>query len=210
MKVDKYDKNGKKSGSVELPDAIFGGEINRDTIYMVLRTENRNRRQGTHKTKDFSEVSGGGKKPYSQKGTGNARQGSTRAPQFKGGAIVFGPQPRNYRIDLPEKVRKVGYLSILKARIQQNALCVVEDPEISAYSTKAIYSVFKNMGVVQRNTVTFLTDSDDQFLKKSMLNIPQVLYMNARRPMAPELYHSGQVVIAESALKYLTEKYGSQ
>jgi large subunit ribosomal protein L4 len=209
MKVKKYDRNGKETGTVDLPEDIFGGEVNRATIHALLRTESRNRRQGTHKTKNFSEVTGGGKKPYRQKGTGNARQGSIRAPHYKGGGISHGPLPRDYRIAMPEKMRKNGLISIFKTRINQNALCVIEDPEVNEFSTKKMYGIFKNMGVLPGNTVAFLSESEGIQLKKSLMNIAQVVFMNAKRMNAPELYHSSKVVLSESALKYITDRYKS-
>jgi len=207
MNVKKYDSSGKESGTVELPDSIFGGEINRVTLHAVMRAEARNRRQGTHKTKGFSEVRGGGKKPYRQKGTGNARQGSIRAAQFRGGFTVFGPLPRDYSIKLPEKQRKSGIQSVLQVRASQNAISVIDDIKMESFSTKSIHAVFKNMGLLPGNTFAYMADSDDNFLKKSMGNIANAVYVHARRPTVPEMYHSGHLVLSQSALDYIKESF---
>jgi len=207
MKVKKYDSNGKEAGTIELPEDIFGGEINRAVLYSLIRTENRNRRQGTHKTKGFSEVNGGGRKPYRQKGTGNARQGSIRAAQFRGGFTVFGPQPRDYSIKLPEKQRKIGLKSLFRVRANQNAISIIEDIKVAEYSTKKVHSVFKNMGLLPGNTVAYMSGDTSDFVTKSMYNIPNAVFVHAKRPTAPELYHAGHVVISESALEYIIGHY---
>jgi len=207
MNVKKYDSTGKESGTIELPDDIFGGEINKSVLYALMRTESRNRRQGTHKTKGFGEVKGGGRKPYRQKGTGNARQGSIRAAQFRGGFTVFGPLPRDYTIKLPEKQRKTGFKSVLQVRANQNSISVIDDIKLDSFSTRTINNVFKTMGLLPGNTVAYMADSDDNTLKKSMGNIANAVYVHARRPTAPEMYYSGHLVISQSALEYIKESF---
>ncbi len=203
MKANKYDVTGKAAGTVELPAGVFTEEFSKGSIYTVIRIENRNRRQGTHKTKGFSEVSGGGKKPWRQKGTGNARQGSIRAAQWRKGYTVFGPQPRDYSLRIPEKVRKLGMKSILSARASVNAVSVLENVKLDKFSTSAMFKIFKNMGVLPGNTVCFVSDSDDLMLKKSLMNIPGLVYVNANRLTAPELYYSGHLVVTEGALRQI-------
>lgn len=210
MKVAKYDNTGKKVGEVDLPDSVFAEQFSKGAIYTVIRIENRNRRQGTHKTKGISEISGGGKKPWRQKGTGNARQGSTRAPHWRKGATVFGPLPRDYSMRIPAKVRKNGIRAILSARANQSAISVIQDVEMNDFSTKTAHSIFKNMGLVPGNTVAFLSTSEEVKLKKSLSNLALVDYMSAKRMNAPELYYRGHLVITESALKFLEENYGTQ
>ena len=207
MKAEKFDHTGKKSGDVELAAGVFLEEFSKAAIYSVIRIENRNRRQGTHKTKGRAEVSGGGKKPWRQKGTGNARQGSTRAPQWRKGGTVFGPLPRDYSLKLPEKVRKNGLRSILSAKAVSGSVKVLNALKMDSFSTKNAYGVFKNMGLLPGNTVCFLDDTEDLKVKKSLMNIPGIQFVHVRRMTAPEMYYAGQIVISESAMKFLEENY---
>ena len=206
MKATKYDNKGKKTGEAELPAALFGDKFSKAAIHMVIRAENANRRQGTHKTKGRSEISGGGKKPWKQKGTGNARQGSIRAPQWRGGGTVFGPLPRSYRIDLPEKVRKAGIRSIFSSKAKDGAVSLIENVQADGFSTKAVFEIFKNMGMASESVVVVLGGADEQ-LKKSFANIPNIRLVSAERLTAPELYYAAQVVIAEPALNDLAARY---
>lgn len=207
MKATRYDRTGKKSGEQELPAELFSDKFSKAAIHAVIRAENSNRRQGTHKTKQRAEVRGGGRKPWKQKGTGNARQGSIRAPNWRGGGVVFGPQPRSYRIDLPEKMRIGGIRSILASKAAQGAISLLEDIKLEDYNTKAAFSVFKNMGFTNHALVVYVVSGEDEKLKLSLRNIPNVLLVNASRPNAPELYYAEQVVIAEGALKDLVARY---
>lgn len=207
MKAERFDLTGKKVGDMDLPAGVFTTEFSKAAIYNVIRIENRNRRQGTHKTKNFSEVSGGGKKPWRQKGTGNARQGSTRAPQWRKGGTVFGPLPRDYTLKLPEKMRKAGLAAILSARANAGAVKVLQDMKLEKFSTKSALGIFKNMGVLPGNTVCFLADTEDLMIKKSLSNLAAVQFVNVRRMTAPEMYYAGSLVISEAAMKYLEENY---
>lgn len=209
-KAQKYDKTGNSTGQVDLPESLFLPEVSHGAIHTVIRVENANRRQGTHSTKDFSEVRGGGKKPWRQKGTGHARQGSIRAPQWKGGGIVFGPKPRDYGIRIPDKQRKAGMRNILSKKAIDGSVAVLEDLSFDSFSTKQAYSIFKNMGAMPGNTVAFITDKNDQKLKKSVMNIPGLVWIHAERLTAPEVLYSGQVVISESAIDTLVKMYGKK
>lgn len=206
MKATKYDSNGKKSGEAELPAGLFGDTFSKAAIHAVIRAENANRRQGTHKVKGRSEVRGGGRKPWKQKGTGNARQGSIRAPQWRGGGVVFGPTPRSYRIDLPEKVRKSGIRSIFSSKAKDGAISVIADVQCSEYSTKAAFQIFENMGISNQSVVVVVAGADDK-LKKSFANIPNIQLVSAERLTAPELYYAAQVVIVEKTLADLATRY---
>ncbi len=207
MKAVKFDKSGKKQGETELPADLFNENFSKSAIYAVVRAEQANRRQGNHKTKERAEVSGGGKKPWRQKGTGNARQGSIRAAQWRGGGTVFGPRPRSYRIDLPEKVRRAGIRSIFSSKAKDGVVNLLEDFAVESFSTKAVFDVFKAMGFAKESSVVFVTSREDEHLKKSMSNIPNVRFISASRVTAPELYYASQVVIAEPALADLEERY---
>src|ERR1700716_702787 len=120
-----YDRDGKESGTVELPEAIFNAPVNEAVLHQAVRRQQANDRQGTHETKTRGEVSGGGKKPWKQKGTGRARQGSTRAPQWRHGGIVFGPHPRSYEQKMPRKQRRLALLVALSVKAQDGAVRVV-------------------------------------------------------------------------------------
>ena len=205
MKVERYDSSGAKRGTVELDAQIAPAEFSRSLIHEVIRAELSNRRQGTHKTKGRSEVSGGGKKPWRQKGTGSARQGSIRAPQWRGGGIVFGPRPHKYQIRVPEKVRKAGLRAIIGSKAAAGGIRVVEDLKVDGFRTRAIHEVLEKMGLIPHGSIAFVVDSDEAALKRSLGNIPYVRFIHARRPTAPELYYSTFVVVTESALGALKE-----
>lgn len=210
MKANKYDRNGKQQGQVELPAEVFGGKVSVAAIHAVVRAELANRRQGNHKIKVRDEVSGGGKKPWRQKGTGHARQGSTRAPQWRGGGIVHGPQPRSYRIGLPQQIRRSGLRSVLAKKAELGAVSVLEDVTVEAFSTKAVAGVFNGMGLKAEPRVTWIISSDDHKLRKSAGNIGNLTVMHAARLNAPEILHAGAVVITVGALKILSEMLGGK
>lgn len=210
IKAKKYDASGKESGSADLSEKVFGEDrISEGAIHAVIRAELRNRRQGTHKTKGISEIRGGGKKPWRQKGTGYARQGSIRATQWRGGATVFGPLPRDYSIKLPTAQRRSGLRSILAKKARGGSVSVIADIALEKFSTKQMYSIFQAMGQLPGNTVAFVAADEDIKLKKSVMNIPSVAYQNVQRLNAPELYYAGHIVISESALAHLEKNYGT-
>ena len=213
IKVPCFDAlNNKSSDDIELPAGVFGvKKISPALIYQVVRSEQTNRQQGSHKTKTRKEVAGGGKKPWRQKGTGNARQGSNRAPQWRGGGIVFGPQPRNYRIDLPHKQRKAGLRAILASRAQEKSVVsVLRGLQVNEYKTAPIYKVFRSMSLLPQSTVVFISDQINAHMLKSFANIRNVQLMAAERLCAPELYYAGRLVIAETALAYLEQAYSKK
>ncbi len=209
MKVKKYDSSGKQAGDIDLPDAMFSSEvISAAAMHEVLRAELRNRRQGTHKTKTVSEVSGGGKKPYRQKGTGNARQGSTRSTQFRGGATMFGPVPRDYTIKVTKKKRRAGLRSIFAGKANSSSLSVLTELKSDDFSTSKVFGVFKAMGLTEGKTrVAFVSEGGDEKLKRSFANLENITLIDANRLTAPELHHADHVVIAEAAISGLVETY---
>ncbi|MBX7056482.1 MAG: 50S ribosomal protein L4 [Leptospirales bacterium] len=208
MKVNQYDRSGKLKGQAELPEAVFGAKVSPAAIHAVVRAELANRRQGTHKIKVRDEVSGGGKKPWRQKGTGNARQGSTRAPQWRGGGIVHGPQPRSYRMEVPQQIRQAGLRGVLSKKAESGAISVLEDVQVEGYSTRAVAEVFKAMGLVKEPSVAWIVGSDDAKLRASARNIGNLHLIHASRLNAPEILYSGAVVITQSALRILSETLG--
>ncbi|MBN1500671.1 MAG: 50S ribosomal protein L4 [Spirochaetes bacterium] len=204
MLLDKFTVDGKKSGQVELADDVFAGEINDTLIYQYINAANAALRQGTHKTKERSAVRGGGVKPWRQKGTGRARQGSIRAPQWVGGGTVFGPTPRSYSQKLNKKVKQAAVRAILSVKAKENKIKVIDDFDIQSGKTKDMFSVLKKLDLVKG---TFVTDSDSVMLKRSAKNIEAVKFNNVKRINGRDLFYSKQILLTESAIKYLNEKY---
>ncbi len=203
MKVDKYSIEGKVVGSVELSDAVFGAEINDSLIYELVKSANANLRQGTHKTKERSDVSGGGVKPWRQKGTGRARAGSSRSPIWRGGGTIFGPRPRSYRIDLPRTLKRSAYRALLSLKAKQGSIKVVEDFKTGG-KTKEVAGIGKALSVSKG---VLISDSDDSLLKRSVRNIPWLVYNNVNRISGKDIFNSKDLIITESAVKLLNERY---
>jgi len=167
--VDVYNMDGIKTGSLELSDAIFGIEPNQDVLHRAVLNYLANRRQGTHSTKTRSEVTGGGKKPYRQKGTGRARQGSSRSAQHVGGGIIFGPKPRDYSYSLPKKVRRLALKSALSTKVAAGSLVVIDKLEMAEIKTKRMTEVLGKLGVDKSALLVTLTR--DEKIEKSARNI---------------------------------------
>ena len=170
--VSVYNIEGKEVGTMELNDAVFGVEVNDHLVHMAVVNQLANNRQGTQKAKTRSEVSGGGRKPWRQKGTGHARQGSTRAPQWTGGGVVFAPTPRDYSLKMNKKERRAALKSVLTSKVQENKLIVLEDLKLDEIKTKAMQNVLNNLNVSKAMVV--LADND-QNVVLSARNIPDVI-----------------------------------
>ena len=170
--VSVYNMEGKEVGTMELNDAVFGVEINDHLVHLAVVRQLANNRQGTQKAKTRSEVSGGGRKPWRQKGTGHARQGSTRAPQWTCGGVVFAPTPRDYSQKMNKKERRAALKSVLTSRVQENKLIVLEDLKLDEVKTKAMQNVLNNLNVSKAMVV--LADND-QNVVLSTRNIPDVI-----------------------------------
>ncbi|GBF48887.1 50S ribosomal protein L4 [Leptospira ryugenii] len=210
MKARKYNKEGVFQSEIELPAHLFGTGVSLGAIYDAIKAENANLRQGTHSTKDRSEVSGGGKKPWAQKGTGRARQGSIRAPHFVGGGIIHGPKPRDYSSNLSRSVKKKAVQSILNKKAEENRILIIEDVEPSAYSTKALFSIFKKMEIADKGNIGLVVAGENQFLKRSARNIENLKFVNSKRMVCRDILYNNNLVISESALKELITQYGKQ
>ncbi|WCL51081.1 50S ribosomal protein L4 [Leptospira sp. GIMC2001] len=208
MKAQKYSKEGKLIGEVNLPDGLFATGVSSGAIYDAIKAENANARQGTHSTKDKSEVRGGGKKPWAQKGTGRARQGSSRAPHWVGGGIIHGPKPRDYSSNLSSNVKKKAVLSILNKKADESRIKIIEDITPEAYSTKTIFNILKNMEISDKGNVGFVVTGENQFLKRSTRNIPFLKYVNAKRVVCRDILYNNSLVISESALNDMLAQYG--
>ena len=169
--VSVYNMEGKEVGTIELNDAVFGVEVNEHLVHMAVVQQLANNRQGTQKAKTRSEVSGGGRKPWRQKGTGHARQGSTRSPQWTGGGVVFAPTPRDYSFKMNKKEKQAALKSALTSRVQDNKLIVVDEIKLDAIKTKDFKKVLDNLKV---NKALVVTGTIDQNVISSAKNIPTV------------------------------------
>jgi len=163
-----YNTDNKKVGEVELNDALFGLEVKKHILHDVVKMQLANRRAGTACTKTRVEVSGGGKKPYRQKGTGRARQGTNRSPLMRGGGVVFGPKPRDYSYKLPRKVRKLGLRMALSARFSENNMLVLDGFDLNAIKTKEFVEVMKKLNI--DNGLIVIPENNDN-LEKSSRNV---------------------------------------
>ena len=171
-KVSVYNMQGAQVGELELNDAVFGVEVNEHLVKMAVTSQLANKRQGTQKAKTRSEVSGGGRKPWRQKGTAHARQGSIRAPQWTGGGVVFAPVPRNYSFKLNKKEKRAALKSVLTSRVNENKFIVLDELTLDEIKTKAMQNVLNNLNVSKAMVV--LADND-QNVVLSARNIPDVI-----------------------------------
>ncbi|RBA02317.1 50S ribosomal protein L4 [Staphylococcus arlettae] len=198
--------DGTKSGSVELNDAVFAIEPNKDVLFEAITLQRASLRQGTHAVKNRSAVRGGGRKPWRQKGTGRARQGTIRAPQWRGGGIVFGPTPRSYAYKMPKKMRRLALRSALSYKVQENAVTVVDAINFEAPKTKEFKTVLANLE--QPKKVLVVTESEDVNVALSARNIPGVQVSTAQGLNVLDLTSADSVVITEAAAKKVEEVLG--
>ena len=191
---------GASKKAVTLPAALFDGKVNEDVLHRAVITYLANQRQGTHDTLTRSEVSGGNQKPWKQKGTGRARQGSTRAPHWRHGGIVFGPHPRSYRLGIPKKMRQLAKKSALNARAREGALVVVDALEYEKPKTKDFVTLLGKLGAKAKK-VLVLTASDAHNVYLSGRNIPDVHVMRFADATAYEILWAEAVVVEVGALE---------
>ena len=205
MKFDVLDMNGKKVSEVELSDAVFGITPNEKAVHAAVVNFLANQRQGTQSTKTRSEVSGGGRKPWRQKGTGRARQGSTRSPQWTHGGVALGPKPRDYSYRLNKKVKRLAVLSALSSKAQSGDMIVLDKIEATEYKTKTIANMLKAVGVTKKALI--VTPAVDAKLVKSAANIPGVKTTTADCVNTYEVLNGGKFVISVDAAKKLEEVF---
>lgn len=204
MELSLRDANNREVRTVGLNDAIFGVEPRADLIAMTVNYQLAKRRSGTADTKTRREVAGGGRKPYRQKGTGRARQGTMRAPQFRGGGVVFGPHPRDYSFKLNKKVRRLALLSALSAKREDGDIILVEDFGLTEIKTKTMRSVLANLGV-ERSALIVLAE-DDAIVILSARNLPAITVMRSEGVNVHDLLSHDKLVMTESALRKLEER----
>ena len=202
--VSVYNKEGKEIDTLELNDAVFGVEVNEHLVHMAVVAQLANNRQGTQKAKTRSEVSGGGRKPWRQKGTGHARQGSTRAPQWTGGGIVFAPTPRDYTIRLNKKEKRAALKSALTSRVVENKFVVVDELKLDEIKTKKFVEVLKNLNV--EKALVVLNDMDEKVIA-SAANIPTVKTTQTNELNVFDVLKYDTVVVTKAAVATIEEVY---
>jgi large subunit ribosomal protein L4 len=203
MQLDVVDNENKKVGTVDVNDEVFGGRVNVDLMWESVVHANAADRQGTHQTKNRANVSGSGKKPWRQKGTGRARVGEIRNPLWRKGGTVFGPQPRSYDFRLPKKVERGALRAALAAKLQSNALVVVDTLAASEIKTKAATELLKRLGC-EGKAVLIDVALDDK-LSRSVKNIPGVSLVRSAKVTARDVIDASRVVATKSALEKLQE-----
>ena len=203
-KVSVYNMDGKEVESINLDDAVFGVEVNEHLVHMAVVQQLANNRQGTQKAKTRSEVRGGGRKPWRQKGTGHARQGSIRAPQWTGGGVVFAPVPRDYSMKMNKKEKRAALKSALTSRVQENKIVVVDELKMDEIKTKKFAKVMSNLKVDKALVV--LADNDKNVVA-SAKNIPSVKTASTDTINVYDILKYNTLVLTKDAVKNIQEVY---
>ena len=196
---------GAQVGEIALSDVIFGAEVNEAVLHAAVRTYLLNQRQGTQSTLTRSEVSGGGRKPWRQKGTGRARQGSTRSPQWTHGGIALGPKPRSYTKKLNKKVKQIAMFSALSAKVANNEMVVVDSIVAESYKTKVMASMLAAVGAGKKALVVL--DAKNDMVVKSLANIPGVKVAYTNTLNVYDILNCNTIVFAQAAVQKLEEVY---
>ena len=199
-----YNMEGNEVGTMELNDAVFGVEINEHLVHLAVVRQLANNRQGTQKVKTRSEVSGGGRKPWRQKGTGHARQGSIRAPQWTGGGVVFAPVPRDYEVKMNKKERRAALKSALTSKVQENKLVVVDSLALAEAKTKEMQKVLTNL---KADKALVVTADDDQKVVLSARNIADVQTATVNTINVYDVMKHNTVVVTKDAVASIEEVY---
>ena len=196
---------GAEVGTMDLSDVLFGGEVNGTVLHAAVRAYLLNQRQGTQSTLTRSEVSGGGRKPWRQKGTGRARQGSTRSPQWTHGGIALGPKPRSYRTDLNKKTKRLALISALTDKVNNGKLIIVDDIKLDSYKTNVMADMFKALGA-ERKPLVVLPEVDS-FIVKSCANIPGAKTCLYNTINVYDILNADTFITTVAAVKMLEEVY---
>lgn len=204
-KVNLYNLEGKVVGDYELTDSIYDIEPNEVAVYQVVKAQLANKRQGTSKVKDRSEVRGGGKKPWRQKRTGRARHGSTRSPIWVGGGVTFGPTPRSYNLSINKKVKRLALKSVLSAKAKAEKVFVIDSVELDAPKTKVLKDLFTNLDLVQNALVVI--DSTDENAKLSLRNLSNVNYAYYNTINTYDILNHDALIMTQAAAEKIEEVY---
>ncbi len=206
-KVSVYNQEGKEVSQMNLSDSVFGITPNKAVLHMVVKNYLANQRQGTQSTRTRSEVQGGGKKPWRQKGTGHARQGSIRAPQWVHGGVALGPKPRSYRYRLNKKVKRLALKSALSAKCAEKELILLDKLSMKEYKTKEMISVLKKLNVEKKALIVL--EQPDQKVFKSTTNIPGIQTTQVGQLNVYDILNHDQLILLQSAATKLEEVYAS-
>ncbi len=204
-KVSLYNTSGEQVGDIELADSIFGIEVNQHVLYEVVKNQLANKRQGTQSTKTRSEVRGGGRKPWKQKGTGRARQGSIRSPQWKGGGVVFAPKPRDHSYKVPKKVRRLAMKSALSAKAASDEILVLDALSLDAPKTKDMMNILKNNNSTKKALIVMAEKNENVI--RSAQNIPGVETTLVSTLNVYDILRHDLFIITQDAVKKVEEVY---
>jgi large subunit ribosomal protein L4 len=197
-------QDGSNAGQVELNDAIFGIEPNEAVVFDVLLSQRASRRQGTHAVKNRSAVSGGGRKPWRQKGTGRARQGSIRSPQWRGGGVVFGPTPRSYAFKYPQKVRQLALKSVYSSKLAEEKLVAVESLSFDAPKTKDFKKFLENVKVSTK-VLVIVDNEGNENAELSARNLPGVAFTTAKSASVLDITNADTIIVTKTAISQIEE-----
>ena len=204
-KVTVYNMSGAQVGEIELSEAVFGIQPNQVAVHAVVKNYLANQRQGTQSTLTRTEVRGGGRKPWRQKGTGHARQGSIRAPQWNHGGIALGPKPRDYSYSLNKKVRRLALTSAFSSKVLENALIVVDEIKAGEYKTKSVIAMLKALNI-EGKALVVTAEKDEKFVK-SAANIPGVKTALTNTINVYDIVNAGKLVLSKDAVAKIEEVY---
>ena len=208
MELKVLNTGGSETGEVvTLTDSVFAAELSEHAMYLDVKSIMANRRQGTHKVKSRSEVRGGGRKPYRQKGTGHARQGSTRSPLMIGGGSVFGPQPRDYGLKVNKKMKRLARRSALTSKAREGGIVVVEDFVFDQIGTKQMAEILRNLGLDSKKTLMLMPEHSETVVKSGR-NIPSLNVLVADKASTYDILDSQTVLMQKTALKKIEETLG--
>ena len=204
LKVKVYNQEGAEVKDLELNEAVFGIEPNKQALFDMVLLQRASLRQGTHKVKNRTEVSGGGKKPWRQKGTGRARQGSTRSPQWRGGGTVFGPNPRSYAYKLPQKVRQLALKSVYSTKVADGKLIAVDALDFAAPKTAEFAKVISALSI-ERKVLVVLPNEGNEFAERSARNLANVKVTTANSASVLDIVNADKLLVVQSALTQIEE-----
>ena len=202
--VSLFKQDGTKAGDITLNDAVFGIEPNESVVFDVILSQRASLRQGTHAVKNRSAVRGGGKKPWRQKGTGRARQGSIRSPQWRGGGVVFGPTPRSYGYKLPQKVRRLALKSVYSEKVVENKLVAVDALNFDAPKTAEFVKVLEALAI-ERKVLVIFENEGNKFAELSARNIPNVQVTTANSASVLDIVNNDKILVTQAALSQIEE-----
>lgn len=208
MKLDVFDKNGKKVSTVDVAENVFGVTPNENLMAQYIRIFLANQRQGTSSTKTRDERRGGGRKPWRQKGTGRARHGSIRSPIWRKGGVTHGPKPKSWNLNLPKRMKRAAIVSALSDKQVQNQIKILDKLEMKAPKTKTVADVFEKLNVSGKSLVVL--NHTDETLRKSARNIKNVTVVSAQNLNAYDLLRAKNVVFLENSIKLVNDKYASK